>query len=57
MVDEGNTSAQHLLATPGLSAEPKPSLDLSLDLYGSGRNLWNQEHADEYVARLRGGWE
>jgi hypothetical protein len=25
-------------------------------LYGSGKKLWSDEHADEYVARLRAGW-
>jgi hypothetical protein len=31
--------------------------DPLLALYGSGRKLWADEHADEYVARLRAGWE
>jgi hypothetical protein len=31
--------------------------DPLLALYGSGKNLWADEHADEYVARLRAGWE
>jgi len=26
-------------------------------LFGSGRDLWANEHADEYVNRLREGWE
>jgi len=26
-------------------------------LVGSGRKLWADEHADEYVRRLREGWE
>jgi hypothetical protein len=33
------------------------SLDPLLALYGSGKKLWADEHADEYVARLREGWE
>jgi len=28
-----------------------------LKLFGSGRDLWANEHADEYVNRLREGWE
>lgn len=28
-----------------------------LKLVGSGRDLWADEHADEYVNRLREGWE
>lgn len=31
--------------------------DPLLALRGSGRKLWADEHADEYVARLREGWE
>ena len=31
--------------------------DPLLALYGSGKKLWADEHADEYVARLRQGWE
>lgn len=33
------------------------SLDPLLRLKGSGRDLWKDEHADEYVRRLREGWE
>ena len=31
--------------------------DPLLALYGSGKELWADEHADVYVARLREGWE
>ena len=31
--------------------------DPLLALFGSGKSLWADEHADEYVARLRGDWE
>ena len=31
--------------------------DPLLVLQGSGRELWADEHADEYVRRLREGWE
>lgn len=31
--------------------------DPLLSLIGSGRNIWSGEHADEYVDRLRAGWE
>jgi hypothetical protein len=33
------------------------SEDPLLALYGSGKALWADEHADEYVARLREGWD
>jgi len=31
--------------------------DPLLELLGSGRDLWANEHADEYVQRLRKFWE
>lgn len=31
--------------------------DALLQLVGSGRKIWANEHADEYVNRLREGWE
>jgi hypothetical protein len=31
--------------------------DPLLTLRGSGRHLWANEHADDYVRRLREGWE
>jgi len=31
--------------------------DPLLELVGSGRDLWAGEHADDYVRRLREGWE
>jgi hypothetical protein len=31
--------------------------DPLLVLRGSGKHLWADEHADEYVKRLREGWE
>lgn len=31
--------------------------DPLLALYGSGKDLWADEHADEYIRRLREGWE
>jgi hypothetical protein len=31
--------------------------DPLLALCGSGKHLWADEHADEYVARLRAGWK
>lgn len=31
--------------------------DPLLSLRGSGRHIWADEHADEYVRRLREGWE
>jgi hypothetical protein len=35
----------------------KPGADPLLALRGSGRELWADEHADQYVRRLRKGWE
>ncbi|MGH9342393.1 MAG: hypothetical protein ACRD19_01310, partial [Terriglobia bacterium] len=31
--------------------------DPLIDLLGSGRQLWAGEHADDYIRRLREGWE
>ena len=39
------------------SAGNQPEQDPLLALRGSGRKLWADEHADEYVRRLREGWE
>lgn len=32
-------------------------IDPLLKLAGSGKDIWKDEHADEYVNRLREGWE
>lgn len=37
--------------------EWKSRFDALLSLVGSGRDLWAKEHADEYVNRMREGWE
>jgi hypothetical protein len=37
--------------------ERKGRFDALLSLIGSGHDLWAKEHADEYVNRLREGWE
>ena len=34
-----------------------PQADPLLSLFGSGRHLWVDEHANVYVRRLREGWE
>lgn len=39
------------------SVEDKIKNDPLLALRGSGKELWADEHADEYVRRLREGWE
>ncbi len=39
-----------VLAAKALQADPL------LSLRGSGTDLWADEHADEYVRRLREGW-
>ena len=35
----------------------RPEADPLLALRGSGRELWADEHADEYVRRVREGWK
>jgi hypothetical protein len=39
------------------AATNNSSKDPLLSLRGSGKNLWADEHADDYVRRLREGWE
>ena len=39
------------------AAQTAPETDALLSLLGSGRHLWADEHADDYVQRLREGWE
>jgi hypothetical protein len=39
------------------SVEDRIKNDPLLALCGSGKELWADEHADEYVRRLREGWE
>jgi len=39
------------------SVEDRIKNDPLLALRGSGKDLWADEHADEYVRRLREGWE
>jgi hypothetical protein len=39
------------------SLEDRIKNDPLLALYGDGKDLWADEHADEYVRRLREGWE
>jgi hypothetical protein len=39
------------------SEEERIKNDPLLALRGSGKELWADEHADEYVRRLREGWE
>jgi len=39
-----------------LASTPR-RFDPLLALCGSGRHLWADEHADEYINRLREGWE
>jgi hypothetical protein len=38
-------------------AEDRIKNDPLLALYGSGKDIWADEHADEYIRRLREGWE
>ena len=43
--------------TEGTTMETITEKDPLLALLGSGDGLWADEHADEYVNRLREGWE
>jgi hypothetical protein len=40
-----------------ISVANKITNDPLLALYGSGKDIWADEHADEYIRRLREGWE
>lgn len=40
-----------------VAANNSRQADPLLALRGSGKQLWAKEHADEYVRRLRAGWE
>jgi hypothetical protein len=37
--------------------QPSEAQDMLLYLVASGRHVWAEESADEYVRRLREGWE
>lgn len=39
------------------AARSAPDVDPLLSLLGSGKGLWADEHADDYVNRLREGWQ
>jgi hypothetical protein len=39
------------------NVEDRIKNDPLLALYGDGKELWADEHADEYVRRIREGWE
>jgi hypothetical protein len=39
------------------SAADRIKNDPLLALYGDGKDLWADEHADDYVRRIREGWE
>lgn len=36
---------------------PSPAADPLLALRGAGKALWGEDHADDYVRRLREGWK
>jgi hypothetical protein len=44
-------------SSSGPSYPPNSATDPLLRLRGSGREIWKHEHADEFVRRLREGWE
>jgi hypothetical protein len=39
------------------NVEDRIKNDPLLALYGSGKEIWADEHADDYIRRLREGWE
>jgi hypothetical protein len=39
------------------NVEERIKNDPLLALHGSGKHIWADEHADEYIRRLREGWE
>lgn len=39
------------------AGKPCPEADPLLSLAGTGKNLWADEHADDYLHRMREGWE
>ena len=41
----------------GIAASAASRNDPLLALRGSGKHLWADEHADDYVRRLREDWE
>ncbi|HZZ41011.1 MAG TPA: hypothetical protein VFE06_17880 [Acidobacteriaceae bacterium] len=43
--------------SPGSEGNGGPASDPLLRLRGSGREIWKHEHADEFVRKLREGWE
>jgi len=60
MAEDGNSGSHCPLSSPDRPVKVKALAttalsDPLLDLYGSGKDIWSDEHADEYVARLRGG--
>ena len=44
-------------ASLGSSRSQKSAADPLLRLRGSGREIWKHEHADEFVRKLREGWQ
>lgn len=52
-----NDALQHYNVWCQRNAEDPVKNDPLLALYGSGKELWADEHSDEYIRRLREGWE
>lgn len=44
-------------SSSGSQRQPKSVADPLLRLRGTGREIWKHEHADEFVRKLREGWE
>ena len=47
---------RHWYETVWNISPPQPTSDPLLDLIGTGSHIWKDEHADEYVERLRSNW-
>ena len=57
MPDEYQSFLQWYKDLNARATSAAPESDPLLSLRGSGKHLWADEHADEYVRRLREDWE
>ena len=57
MPDEDESFLQWCKELNARATSAAPESDPLLSLRGSGKQLWADEHADEYIRRLREDWE
>ncbi len=57
IAEDDDDDCRHLLKPSEETDAPTLLTEPFQALYGSGKDIWVDEHADEYVARLRGGWD